>query len=108
MVSKEAAKSLFGSDLYIVSTLLDKLSHHQVEKWIEFAENQNDIVESGRNEWEVFRAWLLQGYRLAKRARITVAPSPRQQTAPTPVRPVASSPVPQQVKSPCSNCRMMG
>merc|ERR1711867_319117 len=79
MVSKEAAKSLFGGDLYIVSTLLAKLSPHQVEKWIEFAENQNDEVESGKNEWEVFRAWLLQGYRLAKRARISVTPSPRQQ-----------------------------
>ena len=64
----------FGKDMYIISTLLDKLSQASRDKWNEFAEEQETAVVKGVNEWKVFRSWLKKGYNLAKRSRIDAIP----------------------------------
>merc|ERR1711867_241414 len=79
MALQLGAGDIFGNDLYIVSTLVSKLSATSTNKWIEYAEAWPERVVTGRNEWEVWRKWLSLCYQKAKRARLTGQMVPRGQ-----------------------------
>merc|ERR1711867_271960 len=51
MAEQLEAGEIFGNDLYIVSTLVAKLSPTSTDKWIEFAEAWPEKVITGKNEW---------------------------------------------------------
>ena len=83
MAEQLGAGDVFGSDLYIVSTLVSKLSAVSTDKWIEYAEAWPEQIVTGKNEWTVWRKWLSLCYQKAKRARLTAAAAPRLVPAPT-------------------------
>ena len=91
----------FSQDMYIVTTLLEKLSHASAEKWNEYADSQSTPVVRGVNEWTVFREWLAKGYRLAKRARISAGLPAKSPAQLVPTKPAPAKPI-------CGKCRRIG
>ena len=91
----------FSQDMYIVSTLLSKLSTASNDRWNDFAEEQDTPVVKGVNEWDVFRVWLRKGYQLAKRNRVNNALPTRVTASYVPVK---SAPA----KVVCPRCRKVG
>ena len=108
MAEQLGAEDVFGGDMYIVSILLSKVSPSSFDKWLEFAEQQEGPVETGRGEWAVFRSWLLSCYKKAKRARIATQAAPRGPVVTTAAK--RSGGVAMTVKPSviCSRCREPG
>merc|ERR1711867_117972 len=108
MAEQMGAGEVFGNDMYVVAGLLDKLAASSVDKWIEFAEEQPQAVITGRNEWDVFRQWLLICYRKAKRARLTAQAAPRGQTQSGAAKSTAAGQAASKPVVLCSRCREPG
>ena len=108
MADHMGAGEVFGADMYVVAGLLGKLSTASVDKWIEFAEEQPQPVVTGKNEWDIFRQWLLVCYKKAKRARLTVQTAPRTLAAPGDSRGTAGVPAGGKAGVICSRCRETG
>ena len=91
------------TDMFIVNTLLAKLSQNWVDKWLEHVYTQAPNVKTGVDEWPVFRAWLKKCSELAVLARIANTSGLRAPPASTstPAGRAASRVV-------CSRCRMSG
>ena len=108
MADHMGAGYVFGADLYIVSGLLTKLASSSVEKWIEYAKEQHEEVVTGKNEWAVFRQWLLVCYKKAKRARLTAQTAPRHPVQPAPAKSTVGGAAMGKAGILCSRCREPG
>ena len=99
LLSQVGMLTAIKGDLYLVNMLLSKLPPTMLERWVEFAHDQQERVVAGLNDWKYFKLWLQRQNALAVRTRLAHMTQGRPGTQP--LRPSAP-------KSQCTKCGSLG